>query len=162
MARLQQQTERFYVAFAELVRAYQFRDRENVCCHGLSVVQCYALEALRLGPMTMGQLAAHMYVDLSTMTRTVDQLVAGGLATRREDPEDRRVRRVQITRKGSALLDRIRAGLLDEYEMVMRAVPPDSRDAVVDAISHLLQAFKQRREEDSATPVAAGRSGCRR
>jgi len=46
MSRLQQQTDRFYGAFAELVRAYQFRDRESVCCHGLSVVQCYALEAL--------------------------------------------------------------------------------------------------------------------
>ncbi|MHC5003249.1 MAG: MarR family winged helix-turn-helix transcriptional regulator, partial [Planctomycetota bacterium] len=132
MSRLHQQAESFYVVFAELVRAYQFRDREGVCGQGLSVVQCYTLEALeREGPVTMSQLARHLYVELSTMTRIVDQLVSRGLATRHESVKDRRVRQVRITRKGSGLLSRIRAGLIEEYEKVLREIPPAGRDAVV-------------------------------
>ena len=33
-------------AVSELVRVYQFRDRDRICCHDISVTQCYALETL--------------------------------------------------------------------------------------------------------------------
>ena len=39
-------------AVSELVRVYQFRDRDRICCHDISVTQCYALETLvEHGPM---------------------------------------------------------------------------------------------------------------
>jgi hypothetical protein len=36
--------ETFHAALSELVRVYQFRDRDRICCHDVSVTQCYALE----------------------------------------------------------------------------------------------------------------------
>ena len=39
------------------------------------------------------------------MSRAVDALVKEKLATRVEDPDDRRVRRVKITAKGKDLVD---------------------------------------------------------
>ena len=33
-------------AVADLVRVYQFRDRDRICCHDVSVTQCYALETI--------------------------------------------------------------------------------------------------------------------
>jgi hypothetical protein len=63
---------------------------------------------------------------------------------RLDDPNDRRVCRVQITKAGQTLVDRVRAEIVAEYEAVLRAVPPESREAVIDALSHLLAAFKQR------------------
>src|SRR5690606_18937495 len=33
-------------ALSDLIRVYQFRDRDRICCHDISVSQCYALEAL--------------------------------------------------------------------------------------------------------------------
>jgi DNA-binding MarR family transcriptional regulator len=156
---LARQAEQFHRVFAELVRAYQFRDREGVTCHGLSVSQCYALETLeREGPMAMNRLAGQLYLDVSTMTRIVDFLVAEGLAGRVEDAKDRRIRRVKITRKSRLLLSKIHADLIAEYQEVLRAVPVGSRDAVVDTVSRLLTAFRSREERrGSARPLKARR-----
>jgi len=144
-ASLTNQAERMYAIFAELVRRYQFRDRDQICSHGLSISQCYALELMAEGgPRTMGDLADEICLKISTATRVVDHLVAGGLAARLEDPNDRRVCRVEITKAGRDLVARVRAGIVAEYEAVLRAVPAASREAVIDALSHLLSAFKQR------------------
>ena len=48
---LEQDAENLYAALSELVRVYQFRDRDTICCYDVSVTQCYAIEALlRRGP----------------------------------------------------------------------------------------------------------------
>lgn len=155
-SRLDTQASRFYTAFAALARAYQFRDRESVCCHGLSVTQCYALEALeRSGPLSMGQLAEHLWVELSSMTRAIDPLVEQGLATRREGSKDRRIREIQITSTGRRRMARIHADLVAEYREVLGRIPRESREVVIDAVGLLLQAFEGR------APSGAGASGRR-
>jgi DNA-binding MarR family transcriptional regulator len=141
---LTRQARRLYGAFAELVRRYQFRDRDQVCGYGLSVSQCYTLEALAAGPMTMGQLAERLCLKISSATRVVDFLVESGVARRSEDPADRRVCRVELTAKGGALVARIQRDLIAEHEAVLRAVPAESRDAVILAVEHLLAAFVSR------------------
>jgi DNA-binding MarR family transcriptional regulator len=147
MPPLSRQAERLYQAFAELVRGYQFRDREGICCHGLSVSQCYTLEAMEShGALTMSELAGHMFLELSSMTRIVDHLVASRLAKRSQDPRDRRVCRVQITRQGRALVAKVRGELIKEHELVLREIPAESREAVISAMSHLLAAFKRRQQ----------------
>lgn len=144
---LKTQAERFYEVFAELVRGFQFRDREGICCHGLSVSGCYTLDALkRHGATAMKQLASQMYLEVSTMTRVVDQLVTAELAERVADPDDRRVCRVQITRKGRNLLAKIRREIINEHEMVLRNVAPASREAVIAAMADLHSAFLERRD----------------
>ncbi len=145
-ASLHRQAERLYEAFAELVRGYQFRDRESICCHGVSVSQCYTLDALdRHGPLSMGALASQLHVEISTMTRIVDYLVKSKLATRVTAREDRRVCQVKISAKGRSLVATIREQLIDEHEQVLRAIPPESREAVITAMTNLLGGFRQRR-----------------
>ena len=72
------------------------------------------------------------------MSRAVDALVRSELATRVEDPDDRRVRRVAITAKGKELVDTLlvvrQAG---HGGLRRRASPPAQRrklDAAVDAL----------------------------
>lgn len=161
-ASLHQQAERLYHAFAELVRGYQFRDREEICCHGISISQCYTLDALdRQGPMTMSSLAGHLHLELSTMTRVVDYLVANKLATRAADSRDRRVCCVEITRKGRALVSRIHADVIKEHEHVLREISPESREAVIAAMSHLAEAFREREKRLSVQVEAAPRKPCK-
>jgi DNA-binding MarR family transcriptional regulator len=52
-------------------------------------------------------LAGRMGVSLATLTGIVDRLIAQGLVGRREDPADRRVRRIALTADGAALVDRL-------------------------------------------------------
>lgn len=147
---LQDQAQRLYAAFSDLLRRYQFRDREQICCHGLSVSQCYTLEALdQRGPLTMGELAGHLCLKISSMTRVVDALVEEGWVRRVDDPEDRRVCRVQLSAKGRTLLTKVKGGLIGEYEDILRNVPPASREAVIKAVSDLLAAFEKRSCENA-------------
>src|SRR5712691_11828192 len=58
----------------------------------------------RLGPLTIGEVAAVERVAPPSMTPIVSRLEAGGLVAREIDPEDRRVSRVTASRDGRALL----------------------------------------------------------
>jgi DNA-binding MarR family transcriptional regulator len=62
----------------------------------------------RLGPVTLGELAAVERVQPPSMTRIVSRLEEWGYVTRTVDPADRRVARVAITDAGHELLARIR------------------------------------------------------
>lgn len=156
---LERQAERFYTVFADLVRSYQFRDRDRICCHGVSISQCYALETLhQSGPASMGELARTLFLEPSTATRMVDQLVAKGLVDRVEDAADRRVCRVKISAAGREVASRIRKELIGEHRAVLGEVPEESREAVIEAVSRLLAAFQSRRGEAPSVGTRGTRS----
>jgi len=144
-AGLQSHAQRMYEQVSAIVRQVQFRDRDTICCHGLSVSQCYALEAmLASGPLTMGALAERLNLELSSVTRLIDGLVGDGLAERTRDDRDRRVCLVHATRRGRRLIEQIRGELIAQYVEVLRSVPAESRGDVVEAIERLRQAFASR------------------
>ncbi|MFI0420632.1 MarR family winged helix-turn-helix transcriptional regulator [Spongiactinospora sp. 9N601] len=60
-----------------------------------------------LGSASGQDLARHLGVGLATVSGIVDRLVRHGLASRHEDPADRRVRRVELTPKGKALIEEL-------------------------------------------------------
>ncbi|WP_308169735.1 MarR family winged helix-turn-helix transcriptional regulator [Acrocarpospora catenulata] len=60
-----------------------------------------------LGSASGQDLARELGIGLATMTGIVDRVVARGLASRREDPTDRRVRRVELTPAGRDLAAQI-------------------------------------------------------
>jgi DNA-binding MarR family transcriptional regulator len=112
---LQADALRLYEALSELVRVYQFRDRDKICCHDISVTQCYALEALiRSGPRTLNELATELFLDKSTASRVVTTLQRKGYVTRTEHPDDRRAVLVAITATGERLCTGIQQDLISE------------------------------------------------
>jgi DNA-binding MarR family transcriptional regulator len=71
--------------------------------------QLSALASLnRLGPLTLGALAAVERVRPPTMTRIVGHLESAGLVVRRPAPGDRRSAQVELSPAGRELLDRSR------------------------------------------------------
>jgi DNA-binding MarR family transcriptional regulator len=138
------QARRLHRAVSQLLRRYQFRDRNEICCFGISVSQCYALEALaQAGTLTMGALASRMQLSVSTMTRVVDQLVAQGLVERGEDAEDRRVCCVAPTSEGRELLARVSSELLESERAILKRLPAEHRESVISALEGLLQAVDE-------------------
>ena len=76
---LERDAEALHEALSGLVRLYQFRDRDQICCFDVSVPQCYGLEALvQEGPLTLGELASRLYLEKSTASRVVDALERKG------------------------------------------------------------------------------------
>lgn len=56
---------------------------------------------------TVHAVAAGIHRSLSATSRVVDGLVRLGLLDRREDPRDRRSKRVRLTRKGAGIFERM-------------------------------------------------------
>jgi DNA-binding MarR family transcriptional regulator len=125
-------------ALSELIRVYQFRDRKRICCHDISVTQCYALRALQSeGPMTLNGLAETLYLDNSTTSRVVDSLERKGYTDRSPDPADGRAVRIELTREGRQLYARIAHDLIAEQRRLLVDIDPEVRQATTGLIARL-------------------------
>jgi DNA-binding MarR family transcriptional regulator len=126
---------------SDLTRMLQFRDRDRICCHDVSVTQCYALEALvARGELTLNELARELYLDKSTTSRVVDALVAKGYAERRPHPDDGRALRLTPTRTGRQLYATIDAELLGEVRGVVGGFSPAVRQSMAEVLRRLVRA----------------------
>jgi DNA-binding MarR family transcriptional regulator len=91
-------------SLSELVRVYQFRDRQRICYYDVSVTQCYAISMLvAVSPMTLNKLAAQLYLDKSTASRLVDSLEQKGYVCKTVDSTDARALSLEVTAKGKKL-----------------------------------------------------------
>jgi DNA-binding MarR family transcriptional regulator len=146
-----------YAALSDLVRVYQFRDRDRICCHDISVTQCYALEALsRLGPRTLNELAAQLYLDKSTASRVVATLERKGYVVRQRHPRDGRSILLDLTASGKRLYGRIERDLIEETRQLLQDFEPAVRQAAPALLSRLARAAEQR----SGCAPTAGRGCC--
>ncbi|HXV13058.1 MAG TPA: MarR family transcriptional regulator [Candidatus Krumholzibacteria bacterium] len=144
-AALERDTRDLYEALTDLVRVYQFRDRNCICCHDISVTQCYALDALvRAGSLSLGSLASTLMLDKSTTSRVVDALDRKGYVKRTVHPDDARVVRLTATIRGRNLHQTIRRDLLNEERAVIESLPAEVRRATVGVVRELAKVAAKR------------------
>lgn len=145
---LTQEAEQLYEALNRLIRVHQFRDRDRICGHDISVAQCYALETLvKQGPVRSRDLAACMFLDKSTASRVVDALVRKGHAERRTHTRDRRAVQVMATARGEALYRRIRGELVGDHRALIGQLPAEVRAAAVQLLTALTESEVIRADE---------------
>jgi DNA-binding MarR family transcriptional regulator len=132
-------------AVADLVRVYQFRDRDRICCHDVSVTQCYALETIvEHGPLGLRALADRLFLDKSTTSRVVSTLVRKGYVEQRADAKDGRATTLSATRQGQRLCARITDDLVDQQKLLLQDLDPDVRAGVVQVLRRLAHAADAR------------------
>jgi DNA-binding MarR family transcriptional regulator len=133
----------------ELIRRYQFRDWNQVCCYGLSISQSHILDLLaEAGELSMQQLAHRMCKSVSTMTRVVAQLVRRGHVRRRHDTRDRRVVFVSVTPQGKAIVAAIQRDLVESQKAILAGIPEAEwagAFAVLDALTRGARGWQERR-----------------
>ncbi len=124
---------------------------------GLSMTQCKALlELAGLGrasePRHVSDLADTFGVSVPSMSRAVDALVKAGLATRVEDPDDRRARRVAITERGKKIVDElvvVRQAGMEAFAASLTAAQRRKLDAAIDSLmdrDDIAEAYRHLRE----------------
>jgi DNA-binding MarR family transcriptional regulator len=144
-ARLEADAAALHAALSELVRVYQFRDRDRICCHDISVTQCYALEALlRRGPSGLNEVAAELYLDKSTASRVIAALERKRYVTRALHPEDGRAIVLTVTPAGRRLHDRIRRDLIAEARQLLEDFEPEVREGAARLILRLARSAAAR------------------
>lgn len=139
---------------------------EQSSCCGVTPAQCHAVLALEeAGPTSLGELAAALELDSSTLSRTVDGLVKEGLARRREDPENRRRAIVSLSPAGEAAAARINEACDRYYRSLLSSLSETDAVGVVRAVPILAEALRAwssagegccGRESDAAAAASAG------
>ena len=111
------------------------------------------------GELTIKQVAGLLERSLSATSRLLDQLAARGMITRREDVQDRRVKRVAITEQGRALIETLQGVRADVQLEMMDYLSPDEQADVVRGVGLLAKAGRKWREQhESSTPGTEGSS----
>ena len=129
----------------ELFRIIQFRDRDRICCHDVSVTQCYALKILVAGgPVSLNSLAEGLYLDKSTASRVASALEEKGYLIRRRDPEDGRALLLEASEGGARLFRRIEADLVRETGRILEDFDPVVRREMTRLLGRLAGAAAAR------------------
>jgi DNA-binding MarR family transcriptional regulator len=105
----------------------------------VSITQMKTLHVLADGgsEVSVKELSDRLGLSLPGASRIVDALMRRGWLERREDPDDRRMKRVRITDEGRKVLDRIEAARLAGLEDYAASLTPEQRTRLSSALSDL-------------------------
>lgn len=108
---------------------------------GITFSQCYALiEIGRAQTLSLCKLAEVLSLDNSTMSRTVNNLVNGGLAVRDIDPQDRRCLTIRLTEAGQKLFEQAESVMDGYFEEIFERIPEEKRKSVLEDLSLIIKA----------------------
>lgn len=119
------------------------QENQNACC-SVTLAQCHALvEIGRAGEISLNELADKLNLDNSSMSRTVNKLVTGGLAARDIDPEDRRYVTISLTGEGRKQFGSIEESMNAYFLKIYSAIPQDKQEQVLESIQIFLEAISE-------------------
>jgi DNA-binding MarR family transcriptional regulator len=132
------QVDRFHNEVIDLIKKYQFRDRNQIVSFGISVSQCYVLETLhRFGDLNANVLAGKMHLSVSTITRVVDQLVKKGYVKREYDVNDRRFRIIRLTEAGELTYQQSWQNVLESERRILENFAAEHREMLIEFLHQL-------------------------
>jgi DNA-binding MarR family transcriptional regulator len=106
----------------------------------LTLTQIKLLHLLEDQPreLTLKEAAELVHVSLPAASRMVDDLVRRGFALRREDEDDRRMKRVRLSDGGRTVIRRLNAARLSGLEHFVTSLTTPERRSLSAALSQLL------------------------
>jgi DNA-binding MarR family transcriptional regulator len=148
--------ERIMRSQRQMTHAFASARSEPLLAANLTMSQLKALLVLAdHDAASAHELADALRVGLATLTGIVDRLVAHGLVVRREDPHDRRVRRVVLTVAGRELVDAIIMAGAELQRRLLERLEPAQLAIVEQATELMLGAAAQEAEATGSTSAAA-------
>ncbi len=107
-------------------------------CSGVTTPQCHALLVIEDKEVTtVTELADELELDKSTLSRTIDGLVALGLVNRGTDLSNRRSQRISLTSQGEKVAASINEQWNHYFESLFAGISEAKRRAVVEGIALL-------------------------
>ena len=101
----------------------------------LSLTEASCLAVIgRRGPMPLNEIAASEHLSAPSVTKTITRMEEAGLIDRLNDPTDRRVSLVTLSKKGRALVDQIRSRRNAFLLLRLQELSPADLEAVEQAL----------------------------
>lgn len=118
---------RAWKALIDLMRSQKGAAAARFAEIDMTMQTAHALHVLPPGGMTMRALADELACDASNATGLVDRLEKRGLIERRNDEQDRRVKRVHLTAAGRRMRERAEAVFLTAPPAIAALSADDQR-----------------------------------
>jgi len=115
----------------------RWQDRDAPAPAPLSPRHVAALEQIRGGPLTVGELAFRLGLTLPTVSGVLGDLDRAGLVERHPDPADRRRTIVQVIPSQAALIGQWLDGAAKPLARVLERLTPGEQEAFVKAMDLL-------------------------
>ena len=129
----------------QMYRQLGLLQRDEICCAGVTVPQCYALQALaQEGELTSSELAERLGVDPSSATRAADVLVKNGHVERtRPETGDRRRVILRLTEQGRQLTEQLMEAGDGFFSRLLSNFTTEERHNVVRVLERLTSALTE-------------------
>lgn len=125
------------------VRKLGLLQKADAACCGITVAQCHTIvEIGRANSLSLNELSESLTLDKSTMSRTVENLVNAGLVERQVDKADRRYTKIELTAKGTEMVEVINSSMAEYFERVLSSIPEVKRAIVIEALPYILTAVR--------------------
>lgn len=152
--------DRMGQALRRIVRGLGVLDGDAPCCPGVTLAQCHVLTEVCGTPGTsLGELADRLGLDKSTVSRTVEALVARGLLDRQPRRENRRCVALLPTPSGEQLGGDLETTRRRLYGDLLARIPEARRPQVLESLDLLAEALETPRalpfREDEAQREAS-------
>jgi DNA-binding MarR family transcriptional regulator len=136
-AQLARELQAFIFAAARNSQQEAFRLAGEIDMSMSQLRSLFVLDA-RSEELAVNELAEGIGVSMPSAGRAVDQLVRAGLVSRREDANDRRVKRVAITTAGRAALRQFTEAKRERLREFASELTDEERAALSDAMAPIL------------------------
>src|SRR6266851_3497848 len=111
-------------------RAVMASSRPRWTAADLTFTQLRALSVIsRRDAMRMSELAEELGIGLAAASALADRMARRQLITRRPDPDDRRIVRLEAATRGRRLLERLERGSMDHFGKLIGRMSPSEREA---------------------------------
>jgi DNA-binding MarR family transcriptional regulator len=125
----------------DYARFQQQRRRDTICRHGITLSQCYALEAIvGASSLTVTALADVLGLNKSSASRVAESLATLGLVTVQRPAHNARTKLVAATPAGAALTRRIHRDIEVEHRRLLR----DFSEADLDVCGRLMRSLQRK------------------
>lgn len=110
------------------------------CCEGVTLAQCHTLLELQLQKsIGLNELSEKLYLDKSTVSRTVDSLVKKGTVNRDVPEENRRKVTLSLTQKGTGICQQINQDSDAFFWDIIQAIPAEDLEVFLRSFKTMVE-----------------------
>ena len=121
-----------------ILAAMQFSSRPDWMELEMTMAQIKALFTISQGDaVPVSRIAEYLGVGQPTASHLVDKIVRSGLASRTENPDDRRVKLVRLTSAGQDLVRRLYQGGEQQYRLWLSGLTSDELKSLLAGLTAL-------------------------
>lgn len=126
------------------MRTFQILEKKQIRLHGFTSSQCYILlEIYKHQTLSINEISEKMRLEISTITRIMNNLVRDELILRQRSGYDKRIVEAILTEKGKEIAQQLQKSIANYYQDVIANLPRGHVREVMSAVELLVNALEK-------------------